>query len=190
MEEKMIEDIKKLIKEDCQKEINIYGMSAYNHFVAVVKYAKELADKRKADKEVLEIAAWLHDIGSIRGDTENHHIVGAEFAGEFLKKYNYPEEKIKAVQHCIMAHRGSQKIKRETLEAECLADADAMSHFDSVDALFRIALVDKKLSQEEARDFVFNKLTRSWNKLTPYSQKLYKAKYEAVKELFDYENKS
>jgi len=186
----MIEDIKKLVKEECQKEANIYGMSAYHHFLAVVKYAKQLAEKRKADQEVVEIAAWLHDIGSVRGDTENHHIVGAEFAGQLLKKYNYPEDKIKAVCHCIMAHRGSQNIKRETVEAECLADADAMSHFDSVDALFRIALVDKKLNQEESREFVFNKLMRSWNKLTPYSQKLFKSKYEAVKELFENENKS
>jgi len=186
----MIEDIKKLVKEECQKETNIYGMSAYRHFVAVVKYAKQLANKRKADEEIVEIAAWLHDIGSIKGNTENHHIVGAEFAGELLKKYNYPKNKIEAVQHCIMSRRGSQNIKRETLEAECLADADAMSHFDSIDALFRIALVDKKLNQEESRDFVFNKLTRSWNKLSPYSQKLFKSKYEAVKELLGDENKS
>lgn len=176
--------LEQIVKEECQKEINIYGMNAYWHTKSVVKYAKILAEKRKADAEVLEIAAWLHDVGSILGDTENHHISSAEYAEQLLKKYNYPQDKIEAIKHCIFSHRGSQNIKRETIEAECMADADAMSHFDNVAGLFRLGLIQKKLPEQETKEFVFNKLMRSWNKLTPQAKDIIKEKYKAVEMLF------
>ena len=177
--------LEQIVKEECQKEVNVYGMHAYEHTKSVVKYAQILAAKRKADSEILDIAAWLHDVGSILGDTANHHISSAEYAEQLLKKYNYSQDKIEAVKHCIFSHRGSQNIKRETIEAECLADADAMSHFDNVAGLFRLGLINKKLSEQETKEFVFNKLTRSWNKLTPSAKDIIKDKYEAVKMLFE-----
>ena len=74
---------------------------------------EQLAKERNADMEIVLISAWLHDIASIKGHYEDHHIIGQEYAQEFLKKNNYPREKIKQVKHCIFAHRGSKDIKRE-----------------------------------------------------------------------------
>lgn len=175
--------LEQIVKEECQKETNIYAMNAFEHIRSVVKYAAVLTQKRQADEEIVEISAWLHDMGSILGDTENHHISSGVYAEELLKKYNYPQDKIDAIKHCILAHRGSQNIKRETVEAECLADADAMSHFDSVAGLFRLALVTKQMSEAEAKEFVYNKLIRSWNKLTPDARDIIKNKYLAVETL-------
>ena len=180
----IIKKVQAEVKRECQKDSNIYEMNAYGHFVHVAEYGKILAKKRKADSEIIELAAWMHDIGSVLGDMTNHHIVGAKYAGELLAKYNYSQDKIEAVQHCILAHRGSQKIKRETLEAICLADADAMTHFDRVADLFRLALVSMKMDYKEAEKFVYEKLGRSYKKLTPTAKKIVKKKYEAVKVLF------
>ncbi|MFA5126944.1 MAG: HD domain-containing protein [Patescibacteria group bacterium] len=175
--------LEQIVKKECQRETNIYGMNAYEHIKSVVKYAEMLAQKRKADEEIVKISAWLHDMGSILGDTENHHVSSGIYAEELLKKYNYPQDKIDAIKHCIFAHRGSQNIKRETIEAECLADADSMSHFDSVVGLFRLALITKKMTEAEAKEFVYNKLMRSWNKLTSEAKDIIKDKYLAVETL-------
>lgn len=181
----IIEKVQEHVKEQCQKDTNIFTMEAYDsHFVSVVKYAKELATKRKADIEITELSAWLHDIGSIMGDSENHHITGANYAEKLLKSFNYPQDKIDKIKHCIISHRGSKNIARESVEAECLADADALSHFDDVHGLFRLALISKKLDTTTAKQFVYAKLERSWNKLSDEAKQIIRPKYEAAKILF------
>lgn len=183
-----MKDIVKLTQEyvlkECKKKSNPFGMNAYNyHFKSVVQYAEQLAKERNADMEIVLISAWLHDIASIKGHYEDHHIIGQEYAQEFLKKNNYPKEKIKQVKHCIYAHRGSRDIKRESIEAECICDADAMSHFNTIGSLFYLAFNVKKMNTKEAIDFVKNKLQRSYNKLTPIGREMIKKKYDAVMEI-------
>ena len=149
----------------------------------MLKYAKQLAEETGADKEIVELAVWLHDIASIRGEYENHHVSGAEHAEELLTKYEYPLERIEPIKHCILAHRGSKEIPRETIEAKCIADADAMSHFDNISSLFNLALVTRKLNAEESKKFVKNKLERSWNKLSSGAKAMIKTQYDAAMQI-------
>ena len=58
-------NLQKEIYDRCQRETNKFGMGCYYHIAAVVKNAEILAEKYGADKEVVLIAAWLHDIASI-----------------------------------------------------------------------------------------------------------------------------
>ncbi len=169
------------VLSECQKETNIFGMNAYNHhFTSVVMYAKQLAKETGADMEIVQIAAWLHDIGSIKGHYEDHHIAGQQFAEEFLKQHDYPQDKIDKIKHCIYAHRGSKDIPRETIEAQCISDADAMSHFNTVASLFYLAIHVRELETQESNDFVKSKLQRSYNKLTDIGKKLIQDKYDSV----------
>ena len=182
----LVEKVRIYVEDACRQETNIFGMDAYNnHFVSMVNYAIQLAEETGADREIVGIAAWLHDIGSIIGEYEQHHIIGAEHARTLLTQYLYPNTKIEQVEHCILAHRGSKSIPRQTLEAECISDADAMSHFDNVGALFNLAYNVRKMDVEEAVPFVRKKLERSWNKLTPRAKQIIEPKYQAVKLLFD-----
>jgi uncharacterized protein len=177
----IVGEIQKYVESECRKETNRYGMNAYEgHFVSVVKYAKLLAAETGADMEIVELSAWLHDIASILGDYENHHVTGAILAEELLKGYNYPQDRIESIKHCIIAHRGSRDIPRESIEAECLADADALSHFDNIHSLFYLALVIKKMTPFDAKIFVREKLKRSWKKITPRAQTLIRPKYDAA----------
>lgn len=182
----IIEETRKYVRRECEKGTNFFGISAYDHhFVSTVKYAKILAKETGADEEIVEIAAWLHDIASILGNYENHHIAGADHAEKILKKYNYPGEKIEKIKHCIKAHRGSKDIPRKTIEAECIADADAMSHFDNISSLFNLALIIRKLDTDKAKIFIREKLERSWKKLTPRAKTMIKPKYKAAMILLD-----
>ncbi len=173
----MIEKIKNIVKKECEKD----NWSWDYHMVPVVKYANQLAEKLGADKEIVEISAWLHDITRLKGDSENHHTSGPIEAEKILKELKYPQEKIEKIKHCIHAHRGSQSIKRETLEAECVASADAMAHFDNVSALLYVAFVKKLMNIEEGKIWVRNKFERSWKKLIPEAKEIVLPKYEAVK---------
>ena len=172
------------VYRESKKNTNKFGMNAYDHhFKSVVKYARILAKECHADTEVVLVAAWLHDIGSIEGYYEDHHIQGQRFAEEFLKKQSYPQEKIDRVKHCIYAHRGSKTIKRETIEAQCVCDADSMSHFNTIDSLFYLAIKIHNLEAEAANTFVKDKLARSYRKLSPTGKRIIAGKYLAAMEL-------
>ncbi len=169
----------------CKQPANKFGMGCYYHIEAVVKNSVLLAEKYGADTEVVMIAAWLHDIASVTDYAlyENHHIHGAEIAYELLSKLSYDEAKILLVQQCIRKHRGSVTMKKSSVEELCVADADAISHFDSVPGLLYLAYVERQMSIEEGTAFVKGKLERSYQKLSPESKDFYKEKYRQVMEV-------
>ena len=65
----------------------------------------------------------------------------------------------------------------------CVADADAISHFDSVPSLLYLAYVQKEMGIEEGKEFVKAKLARSFQKLSAESKKYYQNKFEQVMEV-------
>lgn len=89
-------------------------------------------------KKRCEIAAWLHDIASITDYNlyEDHYIHGAKIAEEILTSFNYTTSKIELVKLCILNHRGSVLNQNATKEEICVADADAISHYDTILSLF------------------------------------------------------
>jgi len=178
----IVEKVEKIVKRKCKKPANIFGYAFWGyHILPVVKYAKLLAKGLKADKEIVELAALLHDIGVIQGDKANHHISGTKEAERILKKFNYPEEKIEEIKHCIFAHRASKSIKRKTIEAECIASADSLAHFEEIPQLFESAFIRFKLNPEEGKQWLLDKLERDWRKLIPEARELVKDKYKAIK---------
>lgn len=179
--QKIIEKVRKFVEEECKKSSSKYGPEPYlYHFVPTVRYAAILAGKLNVDVEIVEIAAWLHDIGSIREGRENHHITGAKIAEKILKGLGYPKEKIEKVKHCIISHRGSKNLKRETTEARIIADADGMSCFDNIGGLFKAAFIYENKNQEEATKSIKQKLVNSLNKLSPLARQIVKPKFEAA----------
>lgn len=182
-----VKDISTLVEDTCRSENNICGYGAWTyHIKSVIKYSKLLAEKLNADIEICELSAILHDYASVK-DYNNlykeHHIHSAQLAEEILTQLGYPNEKIQRIKHCIIAHRGSKDIPRETIEAEVIATADAMAHFDNVHSLLQLAYVTHKLDTGEGAQWVLNKLGRSWNKLMPEAKKMVKDKYNAAKVL-------
>ena len=100
-----------------------------------------------------------------------------------LKDYGYDDKKISLVQKCIKNHRGSVNLERNSIEELCVADADAISHFDSLPGLLYLAYVQKGMEIENGKEFVKNKLLRSFQKLSARSKKHYQNKLENVMEV-------
>lgn len=174
--------IKKYVEAECRKPTSKYGAEPFEfHFVPMVGYAKVLAREMGADVEVVELAGWLHDIGSIIEGRKGHHISGARIAGEKLKEFNYSADKIELVKKCILNHRGSTNSKRKTLEEKIIAEADAMSAFDNIAGLFKAAFIFEDLDQGEAKKTVRKKLQNKYHQLHySKSKELIKPKYDAV----------
>lgn len=186
MEEKTIVDkAREFVESECKKPESHYGYEVFIcHFVPMHSHAKNLAQNSpvdlKVDLEVVELAAWLHDIGSVIKGRENHHITGAQIAEEKLKEWGYSSDKIEKVKQCIFSHRGSQSIKREFPEAQIIADADALSAFDNISGLFKAAIFDEGMSQIYAKSSVKEKIVNSWAKLSPHAKKFIEHKYHAA----------
>lgn len=160
-------------------------MGCFYHIKAVVKNSVFLALNYDADIEIVTIAAWLHDIASVTHYKyyEEHHIWGAKMADEILTSFSYEVIKIDVIKNCILNHRGSKLIDKRTVEEKCVADADAISHFDSIPSLFYLAYINRKLDIQDGTEFVRNKLERSYDKLSESSKIMYQNKYNNAMEI-------
>jgi len=181
----MIENIKEDIKRRCESPNNFFGAGSYEHIESVAKNAVELAKLYHADVEVCEISGWLHDIASITDYKlyEDHHIHGADMAEKILKSYDYPSDKIELVKLCILNHRGSVLKGKTTKEEICVADADAISHYDTLPSLFYLAFVQRKLNIDDGAEFVKSKLERSYNKMSQESKEHYQDKRNMIQSI-------
>ena len=102
----IVKEVSELVRAECFKEINPYGSSnSWRHMNHVAVTAVILARDTGADKEIVELAAWLHDWSAIQGFYKEHHALGAKAAGVILQSFDYPVEKIERIQHCVYTHR-------------------------------------------------------------------------------------
>jgi len=180
----IISHVTTLVKDACEQPTNVFGYSIWtHHIVTVVNFACELAETSGADVEIVQLAALLHDYAGISREEwiADHHTKGAELAGQILSELDYPTEKVAAVQHCIISHRASKNIPRETLEAEILASADAMAHFANVSSLLYMVYTKKGMSSDDGVEWVLSKLARSWEKLMPEAKTMIEPRYTAIK---------
>ncbi|MBE2238992.1 MAG: HD domain-containing protein [Caldilineaceae bacterium] len=100
----------------------------WEHVQRVVQMALWLADKTDADRDIVEAAAWLHDICK---SEPNHGKAGAAAAEALLNATDFPPEKIPAVVDAIARHVGLTRepdaAALEPLETAVLWDADKLT---------------------------------------------------------------
>lgn len=156
---KLIEDIKELLADLCKDDRVKY------HIDPVVNIACDMAKRLNADIQVVEISAYLHDITKITGERKNHHLTGAKYAEDFLKKYDIEQEKVEQIKNCIKKHRGSSEFNRETIEEKIIATADAVAHIKHPLTLFYAWYGRRQCQIDEGADGIMHKLERSWDKI-------------------------
>lgn len=185
---KIRDKVRIIVKRANDSYENFYGDTFWRyHVLAVLKHGLALGKKLKADLQVIELAVLLHDIAAIKDKKldKEHHLHGAKMAEEILNKTALPREKIDKIMSCILSHRASKKIKRQSLEAEILASADAMSHFSELADMMYLAYGIRKYKTKPGALWLKRKLARSWQKTMPQGKLMIKKDYEIAMAVLD-----
>jgi len=112
----------------------------------VVESANEIALKQnlsEEETEILNIAAWFHDIGYTKGN-ENHEEEGVEIAREYLLESEFPGNKTDQVVGCILATRMPQDPKNNLEKTLCDAD---LIHLASDDYFNKASLLHEEIEK-------------------------------------------
>jgi putative nucleotidyltransferase with HDIG domain len=93
----------------------------WEHTTQVRDFALMIQRKVGGDKDVVEAAALLHDIGKAKLLAPEHEEISANLAETVLKKVEFSKDKIDKVVECIKYENF------EPIEAQILRSADSMS---------------------------------------------------------------
>ncbi len=178
MANEMIEKAKLHFLESFKRKKNPIYYYLPKHVAEAEKWAKKILQKYpEADKEIVLLSVWLHDIGQATGDNDNDHAVESEIETKrFLAEIGMKPEKVEKVAHCVRAHR-CKDVQPETLEAKLLAAIDSVSHMTD------FCYID--MTSEKSKELTLEKLERDYRDigLFPELQKQITPLYEAWKKL-------
>lgn len=209
----MKKEIIEKIKEEAKKYFQgASGCHDWTHVERVRNLALRIGRKEKADLGVLELAAYLHDIGRKKEMKSQglfcHAEHGAEMAKKILKKYNLFEKDEDNILHSIKSHRWRNDSKPETLEAKIIFDADKLDSIGAIgiarDFLFAGSAGSKTLYTGNEKKLAKNKKDYSYGKedsalleyeiklkhvkdkiLTKEGRRIAKARHEYMKKYFE-----
>lgn len=157
--EKIIQESEKYFRDNIP-ESRI--KAAYiSHVEGAVKYALLLAEKYDADKFIVELSAWLHDVGADAG--KEHHEKSADIAKEFLSKFELPEDMLKRILDCIKNHSMGTDVYN--LEEQIIQDADGIIFLEDTYKYFYEKGKSKTSSVEEAKKWAIDKTNGMMNKI-------------------------
>lgn len=172
--------IREYVLEECKKPTNAFGSAFFDQHILIVKdYANRLANLLGADREIVETAAYLHDISAIQdfGKISQHATFGAEIASDFLGQNSYAVNKISEVQKCILTHSAPIQKGKGTLEEICLSNADAISQIINPSYWLYYAFSIRKFDFEQGYKWYSQRIDSNWNGLIEEAKELIKDKY-------------
>lgn len=112
------------------------GSHDWEHTRRVHALCLKIGRAEGADLLVLELAAYLHDVGRTAEDEARggicHAAKGADMARAFLQGKLANNGRLENVLHCIRTHRFRGDSRPETLEARVLFDADKLDAIGAV----------------------------------------------------------
>ncbi|HNZ41454.1 MAG TPA: HD domain-containing protein [Clostridia bacterium] len=182
----VINKTREILLEKCRQHKEHVGYDYWNdHIKKVVEHALYLADLYGADKEIVELGALLHDISmpAEYGSRSAHYVYSADMAEQLLTDLNYPQNKIERVVKCVYNHSGRNQHLRTTIEEHCVADGDALAHFDRIPSLFSLAYNLHGMSLEEGREYVKKRLQNDFSELSEQTKEMFRKKYETIMEV-------
>ena len=102
----------------------------YFHIERVVKVARKIASEENADLFLVELAAWLHDVGDYK--LNDGIDKSEELIFEFLNELNLPQEIISKTIEIVSQVSFSKGKTAETLEAQIVQDADRLDAIGAI----------------------------------------------------------
>jgi len=161
----------------------------WQHVREMRPIARKLAALEKANKDIVEAAVLLHDVGECRGE-KDHIQRSEEMARKFLEKSGFEQSFVEEVVYCIAVHEypwiGKANLMK-TIEAKVLADADIIQKLSPY-GIIRHSIKH----QDDFRRSYDDGLKRLWEKsmkcynllLTKSGQKIAQKNYKFIKDFF------
>jgi HD superfamily phosphodiesterase len=158
------------------------------HIAVVEKIAlKILETQSQANRDIVLLSVWFHDLGRVYGHDKDHDSWGAKFAKKYLSDKSFDQEIVDGVYHTCLSHRVTA-VNPESIEAKILATADAMSHFENGFHLRIFNTWSKKMSDyQETKNKLMKKIERDYHQKIFFeeSRQVVKPMYEAWKVALD-----
>lgn len=105
-------------------DVAFAGKSKGNrHLFRVVKLAKYMAKRLRADVSIVEAGAWLHDTALPSGDDYDYE-KNKKTVKDILADLDLSQEESDMIAECVASHEGTSKPK--ILEAKIVHDADVL----------------------------------------------------------------
>ncbi len=183
----MVETMRGLIEDTCSQGTGPFDADFFTQHILVMTVAADaLALTLHADREVVALAAYLHDIAAVEdyGGIAKHPILGAERAGEILSAQGYPAERIAAVQRCILSHSAPLAPGQGTPEEVAISNADAVSQITRPGYWLRYGTVAKKLGYQQGLAWYKERIQSHWQSLIPEARCLAADAYNGAMSLF------
>lgn len=120
-----LEYVKKIFEND-------FSGHDYFHTLRVFKMATHIATEEKANLEIVQLAALLHDVDDIKLSPQTH--AQKINARRFLAVNNFPETTICNICQIIdeVSYLGNDSVTPKTLEGKCVQDADRLDALGAV----------------------------------------------------------
>lgn len=111
---------------------NDFSGHDYYHTLRVYKMATRIAEAEKADVELVQLAALLHDVDDIKLSPETH--ANKEHARNFMRANQVDEARIDKVCSMIneVSFAGKDSVVPESLEGKCVQDADRLDAMGAI----------------------------------------------------------
>ena len=126
------------------------GVNYQCHLAETLKYGRLLRKIYGGDKEVVELACVLHDLG-MKEKVENHGVLGAKMANPFLESIpRISSNKKNQILNSIANHNKKPQLD-DSLELKIVRDADGITNLKNPTA---IALLFYRSFYDEERKFL------------------------------------
>ena len=104
----------------------------YFHTIRVYKMACHIAEKENADKDIVSLAALLHDVDDIKLSPNTNK--NKDNARRFLKENHVDENTINLICEIIseISYKGVDTVPGKTLEAKIVQDADRLDAIGAI----------------------------------------------------------
>ncbi len=184
----IVEDMRGHVLEACGDPANVLTPGFFHdHLLVVASYAAVLAPRLGADAEVVELAAYLHDLSAVRDfSTLSHHAASsADLARALLLERGYPAERTAAVAAAIARHSVPLATGEGTPEEVCLSNADAMAQIAMPAFWLYFAFRVLKLGYVDGRRWYADKVRTNWEALIPGARELLGARHDRVAEVLE-----
>jgi uncharacterized protein len=181
----IVEAMKKHVAEACESGKNAFGPAFFEeHLSVVVEYAKRLGQILGGDLEIIELAAWLHDLSAVQdfAALPKHPVLSAEIARRLLGEKGYPAERIERVAQCIASHSAPVQIGSGLPEEVCVSNADAMSQIVKPAYWFYYVFRVRQFGFVEGRDWLRQRVQSNWAALIPPARAIIEKQFAQVQE--------